>query len=441
MLNTEDILRLSHKVGCSGHWYLNLSENTLFWSEEVFRLHGLAPDAVQPTVDNAVLFYHPGDRERVAALLEETLQTGEPLSFEARILRADGEPRWVEVLGELKKSPNSNMQYLFGIFRDITENQNQRLHNERLAWLLENTEEVILITDAAGRVTWANSAFEKTTGYSLDMAQGRKPGDLLQGPETDPQTVAYMRDCLARQESFTCEVLNYSRDGSPYWMRISCQPDFDAEGELYGYNAIQTDVTQAKQIRMDLEAEIEARNRLEKQLRYLASHDELSGLPNRRYFMQCANEEIARARRYHRPLSLLIIDLDHFKAINDQYGHAVGDQVIQAFAEQCRNLVRESDTPARVGGEEFAVLLPETDHDHALQAAERLRSLVAQQSTKTEAGAITLTVSIGVATYRDGSDSVESLLREADEHLYKAKQHGRNQVSARQQVPELRTDS
>lgn len=428
MLQTDDILRLSHKVGFSGHWYLRLRDNTLSWSDEIFRLHGLPPEGPQPGLDEALRYYHAADRDRVQSSLYETIETGRPLSFEARILRADGEVRWVEVLGEIKKGTDSETEYLFGILRDITENQHERLHNERLAWILENTEEVILMTDTAGRITWSNAAFESISGYTLEEARGRSPGELLQGPETDPETVQFMRDHLSRSEGFKCELLNYNKSGTSYWLRISCQPEIDADGNLRGFTAIQTDITEEKRIRLDLEAEIKARTRLEHQLRHLATHDELSGLPNRRYFMQKANEEIERANRHRRDLSLLVCDLDYFKEINDRYGHQAGDDAIRAFAERCRSLLRESDTPARVGGEEFAVLLPETDHGDAIKTAERLRKAVAETPVDTGAGPVMLTVSIGVTSYREDFQSVESMIHEADTRLYKAKRGGRNQV-------------
>lgn len=428
MLQAEDILSLSHKVGQSGHWFLRLSDNTFFFSEEVFRLHGLSPDAAQPTLGDALEFYHPHDRDRVESLLNKTLETGTPLHFEARIVRADGEILWIEILGEIKHSPNSNTRYLFGILRDITENQQQRLHNQRLAWVLENTEEVILMTDTAGCITWANGAFETITGYSLDEALGQKPGHLLQGPDTDADTIAYMHDRLIQEKDFTCEVLNYTKRGDPYWLRISCQPEIDAEGRLRGFTSIQTDVTEEKRIRLDLEAEIKKRSRLEEQLRYMATHDELSALPNRRYFMQQASDELVRARRHERDLSLLIIDLDLFKLVNDQYGHSAGDEVIQGFAERCMKMLRETDTPARIGGEEFAVLLPETEREAAIQTAERLRRLIEETPVDTQAGPIPLTLSIGVASYCDECRSIETLIQTADSRLYEAKRNGRNQV-------------
>ena len=144
MLHTEDILSLSHKIGHSGHWFLRLRDRTLFWSPEMFSLHGLTRDAPQPTLDSALACYHPDDCDRVRALVDETLETGNSLSYEARIVRPDGTMLWAEVRGEIKASPNSDTRYLFGIFRDISENQEQRIHYQRLAWVIENTEEAIM---------------------------------------------------------------------------------------------------------------------------------------------------------------------------------------------------------------------------------------------------------------------------------------------------------
>ena len=430
MLKNEDLLKLSHKVGQSGHWFLRLVDHTLFWSPEVFRLHGLSTDAAQPDLANALDFYHPKDRERIEALVKDALRERGSLAFEARILQPGGQVRWVEVLGEFKLDQDNATEYLFGVFRDITDNQRQRLHNQRLAWVLENTEEAIVMTDTVGRITWANRAFEQISGYSLEQASGRKPGELLQGPKSDPTTIAHMRECLSRNANFACEVLNYAKDGNAYWIRISCQPEFDADGELRGYTAIQTDITNEKQSRLDLQAEIEARSRLEEKLRHLASHDELSGLPNRRHFMQQANDELARCKRYQRPLSVLMVDLDHFKRINDHHGHGAGDEVIEAFAERCRAILRETDTPARIGGEEFAILLPETDTQAAVRTAERLRRQIGKTPVQTSAGEIMVTISIGVASLSEQCQDIESMLKRADDHLYRAKQDGRDRISA-----------
>ena len=428
MLEAHDILRLSHQLSHSGHWYLRLSDNSLHWSKEVYELYGEPASDSGITFEEAMNRFHPEDREWVRHQIQQSLNTETPLSFEARIVRKDGVVRQVEVLAEVKRDINDSAGYLFGIIRDITERHEERTQTERLAWILENTSEMILLTDPNGRITWVNRAFERTTGYSLDEAKGRKPGDLLQGPDSDPDTIRFMRERINRNESFTTEVLNYTRGGTRYWVRIACQPEHDPDGTLRGFTAIESNITEEKEIRLNLAEEIERRKRLEKQLRHLATHDELTQLPNRRHFIQQGAEELERARRHNRELSVLIVDLDLFKDVNDRYGHSVGDEVLQGFAQRCRDVLRESDLAARIGGEEFAILLPETNRQDARQAAERLRHAMADQPIESRAGPVTATLSIGAATLGSENTSMERMLQEADKRLYQAKEEGRNQV-------------
>lgn len=160
----------------------------------------------------------------------------------------------------------------------------------------------------------------------------------------------------------------------------------------------------------------------------LATLDALTELHNRRHFVEMLERELARAQRHQRPLTLAIIDLDHFKRVNDQLGHPVGDMVLRQFGAILRQHVRADDLPARIGGEEFAVLLPETDLDHARDYAERLRETVAAASFDTAGQQLQVTVSIGLALIAEGRDSVGTLMRSADRGLYRAKSQGRNRV-------------
>lgn len=163
----------------------------------------------------------------------------------------------------------------------------------------------------------------------------------------------------------------------------------------------------------------------------LATRDALTGVANRRHFFELARSELERAARYGHPVSLLMIDADHFKVINDTYGHLVGDMVLQAIAGRCRNALREADIVARYGGEEFLALLPETSGEQAVQVAERLRDTVAREPVQSAAGPIRVSVSIGIASYERGAvGQIDQLLDYVDQALYQAKSTGRNQVRA-----------
>ncbi|UTH75293.1 diguanylate cyclase [Chromobacterium sp. IIBBL 290-4] len=168
----------------------------------------------------------------------------------------------------------------------------------------------------------------------------------------------------------------------------------------------------------------------EKQLYRLATQDGLTELNNRRQFIELADREVERSRRYRSPLSVLMMDLDHFKSINDQHGHAVGDEVIRHFAQMCREALRACDLSGRLGGEEFAAVLPNTGLDDALQVAERLRAMVAEASHACGAAVPNYTVSIGAAMLRPDENGIDEVLTRADKQLYQAKREGRNRVCA-----------
>jgi diguanylate cyclase (GGDEF)-like protein/PAS domain S-box-containing protein len=171
-----------------------------------------------------------------------------------------------------------------------------------------------------------------------------------------------------------------------------------------------------------------ANARLFSEVQRLAITDPLTGLYNRRGFSEIGHREMERARRYKRPLSVIMLDIDHFKRVNDTYKHAVGDQVLRTLAERCRQRTREVDILGRYGGEEIVILLPETDRAGALRAADHLRRDVAEKPFNTEVGPLDITISLGVADSMDGELDLDILIDRADAAMYAAKQSGRNRV-------------
>jgi len=162
----------------------------------------------------------------------------------------------------------------------------------------------------------------------------------------------------------------------------------------------------------------------------LARHDPLTGTANRRYFFERAEQEFMRSRRYQTPLSVTLIDVDHFKHINDQYGHATGDEVLKLLSGKIAALLRESDLLARIGGEEFAILMPSTGLAGAALMAERLRLAIAEEASPVAGLMLHLRFSAGVTQLKAQDQSIEDCLRRADEAMYKAKQAGRDRVEA-----------
>jgi diguanylate cyclase (GGDEF)-like protein len=161
-------------------------------------------------------------------------------------------------------------------------------------------------------------------------------------------------------------------------------------------------------------------------LEKLATTDSMTSLYNRRHFLALAEAEWSRFQRYQRPLSMLMIDIDHFKSVNDRYGHAIGDQAIISVAAACQHNKRNSDVVGRLGGEEFAVLLPETDQAQAEVVAERIRASIAGHVLSVHDVQFALTVSVGIAAATASMSGTDALLRAADSALYQAKSEGRN---------------
>lgn len=213
-------------------------------------------------------------------------------------------------------------------------------------------------------------------------------------------------------------------------------PLFDTDGSVMGHLAVfdgrpmdDNDRRMAIIRIFALRAEAELRRlRLERVLRRLATTDPLTGLANRRYFIEAAEREMERARRYVLPLSIMALDLDHFKKVNDVHGHAAGDEVLRGVCRAVTELIRHTDVFGRLGGEEFAVLLPHTDSVGGVALADRVHNSIRAMRIPARKGEIAITVSIGVATLDHIDLYAEDLMRRADDALYAAKRAGRDQT-------------
>jgi diguanylate cyclase (GGDEF)-like protein/PAS domain S-box-containing protein len=204
------------------------------------------------------------------------------------------------------------------------------------------------------------------------------------------------------------------KQGRQHTFIVTARPLMDLTAETVGAVVSYRDITSRKQI--------------EEELRRLATIDPLTGAFNRRHFVERAREEIDRSRRYHTDLTMLMIDIDHFKAVNDTYGHDAGDAVLKRMVAECRGLLRGSDIFCRLGGEEFAVILTHTSPDQGRLAAERLRKAVKALAVETAGGTVRFTVSIGVASMMAEEATMDQVMKMADDALYEAKQMGRNRV-------------
>lgn len=191
--------------------------------------------------------------------------------------------------------------------------------------------------------------------------------------------------------------------------------------DVIGHVIVLVDITDRKNVEMELER--------------LAQTDALTGVTNRRHFFELAETQFAHAQRYHHRLAILLLDVDHFKQVNERYGHLAGDSILQMVATECQRHLRSSDLFARYGGEEFICLLLEQSQEGALETAERIRQLVEQTTVEFEDQSICVTASIGVALLQQETWMIlERLINQADQALYQSKANGRNRVSLWQDI-------
>ncbi|MEW5774851.1 MAG: diguanylate cyclase [Thermodesulfobacteriota bacterium] len=268
------------------------------------------------------------------------------------------------------------------------------------------------------RCGFANHAYREWFGRTPEQMLGIRIQDLM-GEELFRKNEPYMRAAL-RGEPQQFERTLVKADGSTGYTRAHYIPDSDGE-EVRGFFVLVSDITELKLTQFQLEKQV-------KELDLLATTDSLTGCRNRRSFMQRVEEECVRSRRYGHPLSFLMLDIDHFKAINDAHGHDAGDEVLKALVSLCRGALRTSDEVGRLGGEEFGALLVNTDLSAAEATAERLRGAFEAAEVATVSGPVRFTASIGLTGFLGGDDLGENLYKRADTALYRAKEAGRNRV-------------
>jgi diguanylate cyclase (GGDEF)-like protein/PAS domain S-box-containing protein len=263
-------------------------------------------------------------------------------------------------------------------------------------------------------ITYINNAFTQLFGYPESEIIGQSPR-ILNGPATLQSTIDEISQAIHKGERVRRRILNYAKNGRPIWMEVNIVPLAGDNGRFTHFAAIERDVTD--QVRR------------EEELNTLATTDPLTNLNNRRAFDRQMGQEIEHAMEHESGLSLAAIDLDFFKSVNDRYGHDSGDEVLVAFARKLSASFTSADCVARVGGEEFSVLVPDSSLKIAQLAVDRMRRRFKDEVINLKCGdAIHMTCSIGVTEFRPFQDSASSFSKRADAALYEAKRGGRDRV-------------
>jgi diguanylate cyclase (GGDEF)-like protein/PAS domain S-box-containing protein len=294
--------------------------------------------------------------------------------------------------------------------QDISEYEQAEQTNRLLARALDATSDPVMLTDAKARIIFANTAFAKSTGYAVDEIQGSTPAMFKSGKH-DEAFYAAMRCSLASGRDFRATFINRRRDGSLYHAEQSISPILDEKGRISHYVSVSKDITK--------------RVEREQALLRAATKDKLTGLHNRHHGEQLLAERYRTARTLQRPLTLIMCDIDHFKRVNDEFGHPTGDRILVEVADMLRQAVRSRDAVIRWGGEEFMIVLDECSQADTINLAKRILDRVnAYEDVEVPA----LTLSLGLATLVP-NEAIDELIARADSALYEAKRTGRNRLS------------
>ena len=361
----------------------------------------------------------------------EQIQTGGSVRNQViEFLRADGSPLLTQrsaTLGRLGEEPA-----LFVAIADLRERK--RLEAALLARgaAIEAAAEGVAITDPTGIIEYVNPAISRISGYAAEELVGQHTRIFNSG-QHDQAFYEDLWRTIREGRVWRGEIVNRRKDGSLYTELMAIAPVGNEKGETMHFVAIKHDISERKRMETDLKEsntmlqhQIEEIHRLQAELREQAVRDGLTNLYNRRYLDETLERELARAKREGYPLSLVMLDVDHFKRLNDSYGHQAGDKVLRELAALLLGDVRAEDVPCRYGGEEFLVLLPRMPLEVALERAEGWRRTF--ESARVPFGEFQLeaTLSCGLSAYPEHARTPEDLIRCCDEALYRAKQRGRN---------------
>jgi diguanylate cyclase (GGDEF)-like protein len=359
-------------------------------------------------------------------ILERVRRGQHVVQFDTQRLRKDGSVFDISLTNSPIRDSSGTVVAVASIVRDVSVRKRleQALQESQieLRAFLDGLRAAVMVHGADTRIRFANPEASRLLGLGLPQILGREARDgrwkflredgSVMPPEAYPVSVVM----LTHAPVLDCVLgVQLPPPGGLRWVLANAVPRLAANGSV-------------REVIVSL-ADITERRRLEEELARQAGEDALTGLSTRRRFFELADREVRRVQRQQGALSMLMLDVDHFKSINDEYGHQAGDAVLQELGHRIREMLRDVDIAGRLGGEEFAIVLPDTAQARAMDVAERLRKAVAQAPVRLPDGAVLhFTASIGVSTAEPGDRGIDAIIARADGALYHAKRSGRNTV-------------
>jgi diguanylate cyclase (GGDEF)-like protein/PAS domain S-box-containing protein len=406
-------LKLATEASGVGIWEYDLATRRYHWDNAMFSLFGLTPQSVNAMNNDWRGLLLPGELERMKEATRTTIQHDLAFDLTFQVRRTDGEVRFMRNRAALHRDAQGKPSRLIGATEDVTERDLQEAYL-RVAATVFDCQEAIIVTDAKQVILRVNPAFSELFGYTSVDAVGATPR-ILQSGRHGQAFYAAIWDGINRNGAWQGEIWNRRKNAEvfPLWLNVSAVHNH--QGVVTHFVATYTDIT--------------LRKAAEDEIKQLAFYDPLTRLPNRRLLNDRLHQAINQAKRDQRRLALVFIDLDKFKPVNDAFGHQAGDELLQAVALRLQACVRESDTVARQGGDEFVLLLPSIDSaQDAMAVAEKVHRALIQPFTLPKGQQVSISLSAGIAIYPEhGSDAIE-LTKHADAAMYQAKIAGRDRV-------------
>ena len=409
----EDAVRLSEArlmraelASKSGNWELHLDSKTMIGSPGAVQLFGLDHAQIDSATVTSLLLpeYIPLHK----AAFKQLLESGKPYDIEFKIKSADcGKIKDIRSIGQFDKARG----IVFGIVQDIGARKKTEARLQLAADVFTHVREGIMITDADGSIIEVNDAFTRITGFERSDAVGHNPRILKSGRQA-PEFYTQLWQTLAKQGYWSGEIWNQRKNGELYAQGLTISAVRDGLGRAQNYVGLFTDITRTKE--------------LQEQLQRIAHYDALTNLPNRVLLADRLQQALAQCRRKNSSVAVVYLDLDDFKAVNDRYGHGVGDALLVAVAQRMKKALRDGDTLSRIGGDEFVAVLVNLEQEKSYQPAIERLLLAAAAPMIVEELTLQVSASIGVTLYPQDLSDTDLLLRHADQALYVAKQLGKN---------------
>ncbi len=422
----EALLRLATEAGEVGLWEWDLATNRQNWNAELKIIFGLPPEATGLTTETLIAAIHPEDVVETERIFRTALEQGLEYEHTYRIVRPDGSERWITARGRGYYDEMGNPLHMCGFAVDVTEDRQTeealRESEERFRNSFRSAAIGKALVALDGRWLQVNQALCDLLGYDETQLLQLTFQDITHSDDLETDMGLVKQLVEGTLDSYQLEKRYLHSRGSEIWALLSVSVVRDRGGAPLYFVSEVVDITPQKQ-------DLQLLQKANAHLHDLAHDDALTGLKNRRSFDERLKQEIATTRRGASPFSVLLLDIDHFKLLNDSYGHMVGDEVLQALGRILCHVMRPGDFIARYGGEEFALILPSTGVTGSVRAAERARRAIADFPWPSRP----VTASFGVATWHD--EDAQTLLAKADLALYAAKAAGRDRVR-HQSIPE-----